>query len=117
MSHSQLEYLSDPNFAEKVQKILQQLDNESDHDEACSEDEPDNVETDDVVPTDSENESVENLSVPLHVESCNDDTNDVNILHVTERADEAAETSIKRTICYLCPYKKKKNDNNILYSL
>jgi hypothetical protein len=52
MSHSQLVYLSDPNFAEKVQKILQQLDNESDHDEACSEDEPDNVETDDVVLTD-----------------------------------------------------------------
>jgi hypothetical protein len=45
MSHSQLEYLSDPNFAEKVQKIPQQLDSESDHDEACSEDGPDNIET------------------------------------------------------------------------
>jgi hypothetical protein len=84
MSHSKLVYLSDLNFAEKVQKILQQLDNESDHDEACSKDETDNVETDDVVPTNSKNESAENLSVPLHVESFNDDRNDLNILHVIE---------------------------------
>jgi hypothetical protein len=45
MSHSQLVYLSDPNVAEKIQNILQQLDDESDHDEAYSKDEPDNAET------------------------------------------------------------------------
>jgi hypothetical protein len=61
-----------------------------------------------VVPPDSKNESAENLSVPLHVESFSDDRNDMNILHVTEQADEAAKTSIKRTICYLYPYKKRR---------
>jgi hypothetical protein len=38
------------------------------------------------VPINSKNESTENLSVPLHVQSYNDDRNDVNILNVTERA-------------------------------
>jgi hypothetical protein len=31
-----------------------------------------------------------------------------SVLEDEHPTDEAAETSIKRTICYLCPYKKRR---------